>query len=181
MSEKIVELAGIGTVMFRRSPRARRIRILVCDPDTVRVTVPFGESFSRTKAFVESKRGWIAKQLTRLRHTQVLDSASVLDERSARKRLLSRLDTLSRLHGLDYHRAFIRNQKSLWASCSGKNNISLNIRLSLLPEKLIDYVILHELVHTRVKNHGLRFWKMLEAILKDAKALDQGLRCFRFS
>jgi len=42
-------------------------------------------------------------------------------------------------------------------------------------------VILHELVHTRIKNHGLRFWKMLEAISKDAKVLDQGLRCFRLS
>ncbi|PIP36755.1 MAG: hypothetical protein COX20_03995 [Desulfobacterales bacterium CG23_combo_of_CG06-09_8_20_14_all_52_9] len=181
MSEKIVELSGIGAVMLRRSLRARRIRILVCDPNTVRVTVPYGESFSRAKGFVELKKGWIAKQLSRLRHTRVLDSEDVLDEKSARKRLLNRLDALSSLHGLAYHRAFVRNQKSLWASCSGKNNISLNIRLSLLPEKLVDYVILHELVHTRIKNHGLRFWKMLEAISKDAKVLDQGLRCFRLS
>ncbi len=174
-----MDVAGVGRVLLKRSPRATRIRIFLSGPDAVRVTVPSGASFLRAAAFVASKRGWIAQKAAQLRSTRVLDPGSILDEKGARERLLRRLDTLSRRYGLPFHRAFVRNQKTRWASCSAKNNISLNIRLVLLPEGLMDYVILHELVHTRIKDHGPGFWEMLEGLMSDAKARDHQLRGFR--
>ena len=56
----------------------------------------------------------------------------------------------------------VRSQKTRWWSCSSKNNISLNRALIKCPKDVIDYVIYHELVHTVVKNHSLRFWSELE-------------------
>jgi predicted metal-dependent hydrolase len=70
----------------------------------------------------------------------------------------------------------VRSQKTRWGSCSFNNNISLNVKLTRLPQELIDYVILHELAHTRIKNHGREFWKMLDGLIGDAKKLDRRLR-----
>ncbi|MFC2065463.1 M48 family metallopeptidase [Chloroflexota bacterium] len=58
-------------------------------------------------------------------------------------------------HSFTYNRVTIRNQKTRWGSCSHKNNISLNMKLVLLPEDLVGYVILYELVHTKI--HSIQF------------------------
>ncbi|MDH3344711.1 MAG: M48 family metallopeptidase, partial [Desulfobacteraceae bacterium] len=79
-------------------------------------------------------------------------------------------------HGFKYNRVFIRNQKTRWGSCSSKDNISLNVKLVRLPEKLMDYIILHELVHTRVKNHGKKYYAVLDRIVGDRKSLDRELK-----
>jgi predicted metal-dependent hydrolase len=67
----------------------------------------------------------------------------------------------------------IRNQKTRWGSCSAKNNLSLNIKLALLPDELRDLILVHELVHTRIKNHGPDFWRELKSIYPDARKLDR--------
>ncbi|MGB6012105.1 MAG: M48 family metallopeptidase, partial [Desulfobacterales bacterium] len=73
-------------------------------------------------------------------------------------------------------RVFIRNQKTRWGSCSSKDNISLNVKLVRLPETLMDYIILHELVHTRVKNHGKKYYAALDRIVGDRKSLASELK-----
>lgn len=82
----------------------------------------------------------------------------------ARKLLPPRLKQLAMKHGFTYSKVTIRNNKRNWGSCSGKNNISLNLQMMKLPNELIDYILLHELVHTEIKNHGADFWKQLDAI-----------------
>jgi predicted metal-dependent hydrolase len=69
----------------------------------------------------------------------------------------------------------VRNNKTRWGSCSGKNSISLNIHLMRLPENLCDYVIVHELGHVVHKNHSKRYWDFLEQVLPGAKKLDKQL------
>ncbi|MBL7226120.1 MAG: M48 family metallopeptidase, partial [Desulfobacteraceae bacterium] len=83
---------------------------------------------------------------------------------------------LANKHGLKYNRVFVRNQKTRWGSCSSKNNISLNVKLVKLPEKLMDYIILHELVHTRVRNHGKEFYAELGRLVTDQKLLVSELK-----
>ena len=105
----------------------------------------------------------------------VLKGKQPLDRPSARRRLIDRLDCLASKYGFQYNRVFIKNQKTRWGSCSSKNNINLNVNLVRLPEELIDYTILHELVHTRIKNHGHQFWAQMNRLLGDAKKLDRAL------
>ncbi len=87
--------------------------------------------------------------------------------------------SLAQKYGFKYQRIFIKNNKTLWGSCSGRNNINLNLHLVRLPVHLIDYVIIHELCHTVEKNHGLRFWSLMDSILTDSKKLSKELRKYR--
>ncbi len=82
----------------------------------------------------------------------------------AQQILPKRLEELAQKHGFRYNKVTVRNNKTNWGSCSSKNNISLNLQMMKLPDELIDYILLHELVHTEEKNHGERFWKKLNLI-----------------
>jgi len=89
---------------------------------------------------------------------------------------------LAKIYNFKYARASIRNQKTKWGSCSAKNNISLNINLVGLPDQLRDYVILHELVHTGIKNHSKKFWTELDKYTAgSAKELSKKLRKYRLT
>jgi len=93
----------------------------------------------------------------------------------ARAYLPGRLTELAGRYGYTYRRLFLKNLKSRWGSCSSAGNINLNIRLMDLPDHLIDYVLLHELAHTRHKNHGPAFWTELEMTTGNARELDKEL------
>jgi predicted metal-dependent hydrolase len=80
----------------------------------------------------------------------------------AKSLLPGRLKELAAKFGFSYNKVTIRNNKRNWGSCSSKNNISLNLQMMKLPDELIDYILLHELVHTKIKNHGPGFWQMLD-------------------
>ena len=100
--------------------------------------------------------------------------------REAKKILPARVDYFARTHKFNYQELFIKNLKSRWGSCSSVNNINLNLHLMRLPDHLIDYVILHELCHTVEKNHGPRFWQLLDTFTKgQAKALAQEMKQYR--
>jgi predicted metal-dependent hydrolase len=82
----------------------------------------------------------------------------------ARKLLPSRLTELAQKHNFTFSRLTIRNNKRNWGSCSTRNSISLNLQMMRLTDELIDYVLLHELVHTKIKNHGPHFWQKLDEL-----------------
>ena len=87
----------------------------------------------------------------------------------AKEYLPQRVEELANLHGFRFKRVSIKNAKTRWGSCSYDNNINLNIHLMRLPQHLIDYVILHELSHTVEKNHGPKFWTLLEKVCENAR------------
>jgi len=72
--------------------------------------------------------------------------------------------------GLEYGRVFIKDQKTLWASCSGKRNLNFNWRLAAAPPEILDYVVIHELCHLREMNHSKKFWGLVGEACPDYKA-----------
>ena len=97
----------------------------------------------------------------------------------ARKILPSRLTGLAQKHGFQFNKLTIRNNKRNWGSCSSRNNISLNLQMMKLPDELIDYVLLHELVHTLIKNHGPLFWAKLDELTNfRARELSKQVRLY---
>ena len=99
--------------------------------------------------------------------------------KEAKAYLPGRVEALARRHGLTYKAVAIKNNKTRWGSCSADNNINLNLHLMRLPDHLIDYVILHELAHTRIKNHSNAFWTFLDRLAGPAKKLDAELKQHR--
>lgn len=84
--------------------------------------------------------------------------------KQARLYLPPRLEQLAKEHGFSYERVCINSARTRWGSCSGKRHINLSLYLMILPSHLIDYVLLHELCHTREMNHGPKFWTLMNQV-----------------
>ena len=92
-------------------------------------------------------------------------------KRNAEILLPSRLKALADRHGLPYAQVRVTASKGRWGSCSARKHINLSCYLLLLPAHLVEYVMLHELAHTKEMNHGTEFWKLLDS-LTGGKALE---------
>ncbi len=180
---EIHQINGIGPVLFERSRRAKHLNISLKPFKNVRVAVPYGVSFRAAKKFALRNKDWITKHQERIKRIEKQQKEAALkfsgtNHREAKAILVGRLEELAEAYGFFYNRVFIRNQKTRWGSCSARNNISLNIKLALLPADLRDYVLLHELTHTRIKNHSPEFWAELDRYVGDARMLRKKLnRC----
>jgi len=93
----------------------------------------------------------------------------------AKKVLVPWFEKISQHIGLEYNRVSIRAQKSRWGSCSGDNNVNINMALLFLEPKLVRYVFIHELCHTIHMNHSAEFWTLVESFEAEFKELDKGL------
>ena len=90
--------------------------------------------------------------------------------------LPARLSELANKHNFKYKSLDFKQLKARWGSCSSQNHITLNIFLMLLPWHLIDYVLVHELVHTKHHDHGSDFWDELKRIIPNARDLRKEIK-----
>jgi predicted metal-dependent hydrolase len=81
--------------------------------------------------------------------------------RQAERYLRERVGVLCLRVGVTYGRLTVRGARTRWGSCSRKGNISLNWKLMMLTEPVIDYIIIHELVHLKELNHSKKFWSIV--------------------
>jgi predicted metal-dependent hydrolase len=172
------QIEGVGPVAVESSDRARYTRLTLRRDGAVRLTIPRTVSLEQARRFLDSRLGWIQRHRRNFRR---LEEMPVVSRAQARRILVSRLEELAARHGFQYNKVSVKNQRTLWGSCSHRNNINLNINLLRLPEELRDYVILHELVHTRHKNHGQAFWRDLDRLVGSGKRLQRQLRAFRLA
>jgi predicted metal-dependent hydrolase len=93
----------------------------------------------------------------------------------AEKHLFSWLRKVSTHAKLPYRTTAVRSQKTLWGSCSGNRNISLNYKLLFLEANVVEYVLIHELCHTVHMNHSDKFWKLVSKFEPNYKILDKSL------
>ena len=175
-----INIDGIGPVLFEKSRRAKRVIISVRTVKGARVAVPTRTSFKKAFGFVYLKKGWIQRHLAKIEQNEnrkkaFIDPFLAIDKADARKRLTARLYYLAREHGFTCNNVSIREQRTRWGSCSHKNNISLNVKLVLMPQEIIDYVMLHELVHTRIHNHSKKFWAELDRYIENSKNMAKRL------
>lgn len=87
----------------------------------------------------------------------------------AKKHLTNRSKELSTKFKLQFNNIFIRESRTKWGNCSGDKNISLNWKLIKSPEFVIDYIIIHELLHIIVMNHTHKFWTLMKSYYPDYK------------
>lgn len=105
------------------------------------------------------------------------EQAQLIAKKAAKKSLKKeadeclpqRLAVLADKYGFSYHSVKSKSMHSRWGSCSSKKDITLSIYLMMLPWEMIDYVLLHELVHTEHLHHAPSFWQTLADIMPDYK------------
>ncbi len=97
----------------------------------------------------------------------------------AKRYLPGRTRELANQLGYSFKALTIKNNKTNWGSCSGLKNINLNLHLMRLPDRMIDYILVHELVHTKIPNHGPLFKERLKGHFQDAAELDKAIKKFR--
>ena len=96
----------------------------------------------------------------------------------ARHYLPDRLAFFAKKYGFSYDKIHLSHAATRWGSWTGRRTISLNIALMQLPHELIDYVLVHELCHSRQANHSRAFWAEVEQILPNYKTLDKQLKAY---
>jgi len=180
MKSITIYVKKIGPVLFERSNRAKHVNISIKANKGIRVVVPHGISFQRAEKLIHPKIDWIKKHQVKFdqaeRALNLSFNNEMIDLTAAKLLLTKKLYRLAEQYGFVFNKLSIRNQRSRWGSCSSFNNINLNIKLVKLPEELINYVLLHELVHTTIKNHSKAFWIELDYYVGDAKKLDKKLK-----
>ncbi len=172
---------SFDSVVFVHSLKARRMRITVRPDKRVIVTIPHNGSKQAAEKFLRAQTGWIQKQFQKIDRFAQLEKNPQpdlnIDLRKAQDDLFNRLYALSIQHNLPYRRAAFRCQRTKWGSCSHQNNISLNINMVFLPTELQDYLLLHELLHTKIKNHSRQYWDELNRLTAGrAKEFSQQLK-----
>ncbi|MGW8315127.1 MAG: M48 family metallopeptidase [Bacteroidales bacterium] len=205
-NENIVEYRGIGAVKYVKNNRARNISIRIQPSGDIRVTIPRYVSRKRAEMFLLSKEEWILRKLGAMARedsgNRIPDAGEIVLIRQkpvkielsdgdsgpedtlwrlllgeAKSYLPQRVQFLAALHGFTYSRVRIRRMRSRWGSCNHHQGINLNSWLMMLPDHLSDYVILHELVHTRHPHHGPEFWNALDEVTGgNSKKLRKELR-----
>jgi predicted metal-dependent hydrolase len=100
-----------------------------------------------------------------------LPKASLVFERWYRKQafqvISERVRFYAEKYGIHYKQVRITSARTRWGSCSQESTLSFAWRLIMAPLPMIDYVVVHELVHVEVKNHSKRFWKKLNNLMPD--------------
>ena len=157
--------------------RRKTVMIQIVKGEVI-VRAPINMPAAVIRGFVESKRAWIEKKLA----AQPADVPAFTPEELKELAHRAKLDLPQRaaryapLLGVSYGRITVRHQKTRWGSCSGKKNLNFNCLLMLAPERVRDYVVVHELCHLLEMNHSSRFWALVEKVMPDHKESRHWLR-----
>lgn len=96
--------------------------------------------------------------------------------KEAEKYLFARARYLSEEYSFRYTELALSKAEKRWGSCSAKNAVRLNWRLIMAPAEVIDYVIIHELTHTKIKGHGKIFWQNISKMMPDYRTQSTWLK-----
>lgn len=186
---------------LKKSLCSKSVRLSICCGGNVTVSAPYFASHSTIENFMRRKADWIVSKIEYFK--KVSDSCrrySFVDGRlvvntaristsAERKRYLSLKDEaliraenkvteLNTIYNFKFNKISIKNQKTRWGSCSRNGNLNFNYKIAILPEKLADYLVVHELCHLGEFNHSSRFWKLVERAVPDYKARRVELKKF---
>ena len=167
---------------LRRSFRARRMRLAVYPDGDFVVTAPREMPEGLIEHFIIAKSRWIIEKLERFKRSpgRVIPRNTRREflerKEEARRIVLERIEYFNAIYRFAFRKISIRNQKTRWASCSRRGNLSFNYKIVFLPPYLRDLVIVHELCHLKEFNHSRNFWDLVAHAIPDYKNLRRELR-----
>ena len=179
---KIIYIDGLEVELTRK--RIKRMNMRIKEPDgRIVISAPYLLRDKEVIAFVRSKRDWIDKNAARVRarsiaHPEPEDKAEKEARRAyLKRRIEARLPYIEEVTGLRCNGWTVRDMHTRWGSCNTKtHHINLSLMLATRSDAELDYVILHELVHTVVPNHGPDFYALMDRYMPGWKKLRKSLK-----
>lgn len=162
----------------------KSLAIQITAQATVRIRAPRNCPDSVIERFLTQKQNWILKHLDSASRQLAQASEKPPLSEEDRKRYIAlardiftrKTEYYARIMGVTYGRISIREQKTRWGSCSSAGNLNYNWRLIFAPEKVVDYIVVHELAHRLEMNHSKAFYNIVESVLPDYQSAQQWLR-----
>lgn len=168
---------------LKLSSRSRRMRVSVYSGGEVYVTAPQSATSLMIDRFLAQHAKWIFKNIQRFKKFPAVTLVPpanrkdyILHKDAALRLAKDRLQHFNKFYGFSYGKISIKNQKTLWGSCSKSGNLNFTYRIAMLPEKFSDYIIVHELCHRGEFNHSQKFWDLVAQTIPDYKELRKTLR-----
>ena len=164
--------------------RRKTISIEINDKAQLLVRAPMRLPKYEIERFLMEKDAWIRKHVRmaeeRMERAGAIEPVGRWELRDLKEEALrvipGRVSYYAGIIGVTYGHITIRNQKTLWGSCSRKGNLNFNCMLMKAPERVRDYVIVHELCHRKEMNHSKKFWALVEEVMPDYKECRKWLR-----
>ena len=166
------------TYKIIRSKR-KTIGIVVDQNGDVEVRIPYWATVAQADEFVKEKSEWIEKTKHRLIERREKSEAHDWDSVKAEtypwiegmggKLFTDKVKSWADRMGVTYNHVSIKDVSSRWGSCSGKGNINFSWKVFVMPERLVDYIIVHELAHRKFMNHSEMFWNEVAGYIPDYK------------
>ena len=167
----------IGEIKYRYSKKANYIRIVISNTSQVSVIIPDHHHIKDAINFVHSKKKWIKKNKIKISKKRILKlKLSRIGLETFWDDINQKMIQLSEIHQLTFYKLIFKTLRSRWGSCSPNNTICINNLMYYLPNHLKEYIMLHELTHTKIKNHSSIFWEELEKICPNSKLKRRELR-----
>lgn len=133
--------------------------------------------------FVELKRSWIIKNQAIIRERNLLKPKWEISDRirkhlkkKAKAFFIERTQYHALRLGIEYEKVKITSGMGNWGSCRGRGRLIFNWRLILAPPQIIDYVIIHELIHIIERNHSRRYWNKISSIYPNYQSCKKWLK-----
>ncbi len=182
MKKKIALLEQEVEYTLKTSDRVRRLRLTIHHDGRFVVTAHKAMSQNRIEQFIKTKSAWVVDKLEFFKKAPPKTIIAVgrngfkRYKDSARLLVQERLLHFNTLYQFRFDTITIKNQKTRWGSCSKKGNLNFNYKIALLPNKLSDYIVVHELCHLAEFDHSQKFWEQVGRALPHWRELRSELK-----
>ena len=163
---------------------SRKTLSIQLKPGEIIARAPLRMKDKEIHSFIESKKSWIEKNLAKIKECEkaISELQPFTDEEikalteKAKQIITDRVEYYAPKIGVTYNRITIRCQRTRWGSCSAKGNLSFNCLLMLLPNEVVDSVVVHELCHRKHMNHSPLFYAEIERVFPEYRKCSKWLK-----
>jgi len=146
------------------------------------VVAPMG--FKKIAELIQKHSGWVIRKSTELNLAGINGRKKILEKRTRAdfEELVGKhIGIYSGRLGCTVNAVCFRPMNSKWGSCSSSGIITINSKLSLLPDDMIRYIVHHEILHMKIRNHKKEFYRHVQAEFKDYKLIEKLLLEYWFA
>lgn len=162
---------------LRRNRRSKHLRLTIKLNGEVTVTAPLKAPESLIQRFMTDRATWIQSRLDHIKTLPKLGEGTYKTHKDIALHIATaRTKYFNQFYNFTYKNITIKNQKTRWGSCSKTGNLNFNYKIALLPEKLADYIVVHELCHLGEFNHSYKFWNLVAKIMPNYRELRAELK-----